>query len=77
MARPVFPTFDIFSGYFQKNDATWIAAHQDLPEAYQKMLQIAADKPGPYFILSSNDAQTCVAAVDTSALQVHRKSCGA
>ena len=73
----MFPTFDIFSGHFRQKDATWIEAREDLPQAYQKMLQVAADKPGPYFILSSNDAQTCVAAVDTSAPQENRKSRGA
>jgi hypothetical protein len=66
VAQPVFPTFDIFSGHFKQNDVTWMEAHEDLPAAYQKMLQIAADQPGPYFILSTNDAQTCVASVDTS-----------
>jgi len=61
----VFPTFAIFSGHFKQRDVLWIEAREELMEAYEKMLQIAADKPGPYFILST-DTQTCVASVDTS-----------
>jgi len=61
----VFPTFDIFFGHFKQRDVLWIEAREELMEAYEKMLQIAADKPGPYFILST-DTQTCVASVDTS-----------
>lgn len=61
----MFPTFDIFSGHFNQTDMLWVEAREGLVEAYEKMLQIAADKPGPYFILST-DTQTCVATVDTS-----------
>ena len=61
----MFPTFDIFCGHFKQPDVRWIEAREGLVEAYEKMLQIAADKPGPYFLVSS-ETQTCVASVDTS-----------
>jgi hypothetical protein len=64
----VFPAFDIFSGHFKQQDVLWVEALEGLEAAYEKMLQIAAEKPGAYFILSS-DAQTCVASVDTSTLR--------
>ena len=62
----MFPIFVIFSGHFKQNDVMWIEAREGLPEAYEKMLQLAADNPGSYFIFGTG-AQTCVASVDTSA----------
>lgn len=67
----MFPTFDIFYGHFEQQDAMWVETLEGLEAAYGKMLQIAADKPGPYFILSS-DAQTCAASVDTSTLAANK-----
>ena len=69
----MFPTFDIFSGHFNQQDAIRIEALEGLEEAYEKMLQIAADRPGPYFVLSS-DNQKCVASVDTSEFLKESKS---
>jgi len=62
---PMLPMFDIFSGHFMDKDAIWIEAKEGLAEAYQAMLQIAADKPGAYFVFSSY-TRTCVASADTS-----------
>lgn len=61
------PVFALFSGHFENNDAVWIAAEEGLAESYQKMLQIAAAKPGPYFVFSSY-TRKCVASIDTSSL---------
>jgi len=46
------PTFDIFSGWHDKN-AVWIEAVEGLAEARARMDQIAAEKPGRYFIFST------------------------
>jgi hypothetical protein len=45
-------TFDIFSGTAKK--AMWIEAVEGLSNARERMEQIAADKPGQYFILQCN-----------------------
>ena len=59
------PTFDIFSGKFREPDTLLVDAVESFEEAYQKMLLLAADKPGPYFIFSGRE-QTCVADIDTT-----------
>jgi hypothetical protein len=45
------PTFDIFSGASDK-DALWVEAVEGLSKARERMEQIAAEKPGPYFLFS-------------------------
>jgi len=70
------PEFDIFSGHFRQPDAMWIEAREELTEAYERMLQVAAAKPGPYFLFST-DTQTCVASVDTSAFREKDKTASA
>ena len=69
----MFPAFDIFSGHSNRRDAMWIEAREGLEAAYEKMLQVAAEKPAPYFLFN-NDTQTCVASVDTSAFPVQGNS---
>ena len=59
------PQFDIFSGYFPRTDAIWIDYAEGLAEAYQTMLRLAAEKPGPYFVFSSH-AHKSVASIDTT-----------
>jgi hypothetical protein len=59
------PTFDIFFGKFSEPDTLRLDALESFEEAYQKMLLLAADKPGPYFIFSGRE-QTCVADIDTT-----------
>ena len=59
------PTFDIFAGKFREPDTLLVDAVESFEEAYQKMLLLAADKPGPYFIFSGRE-QTCVADIDTT-----------
>lgn len=61
----MFPIFVIFSGHFKQDDVMWIEACQSLQEAFQHMLQIAAQKPASYFIFGT-ETQTCLASVDTS-----------
>jgi hypothetical protein len=63
---PMLPPFDLFSGHFSRNDATWVQACEGLTEAYSRMLTVAAERPGPYFVFSSYERK-CVASVDTSA----------
>jgi hypothetical protein len=59
--------FDVFSGRLSQEDAVWIESAEGLAEAYQRMLRLAADKPGPYFLFSSY-AHKSVACIDTSKL---------
>ena len=65
--------FEIFSGRFGDKDALWIETCEGLAESYQKMLQIAADTPGTYFVLSGYDL-TCVASIDTSKFLENEKA---
>jgi len=46
------PTFDIFSGASGK-DALWVEAAQGLARARERMEEIAAGKPGQYFLFST------------------------
>jgi len=48
-------TFDIFSGAPDENDGLWIEAVEGFSSAQQRMGQIAAEKPGSYFLFSSID----------------------
>lgn len=69
------PMFDIFSGHFMNKDAVWLESNESLAAAYQRMLRIAADKPGVYFVFSSY-TQTCVASLDTSMfLEQYKADC--
>jgi len=47
-------TFDIFSGSPEEN-GLWVEAIAGLSNARQRMGQIAAEKPGKYFLFSSTD----------------------
>lgn len=50
LAKPE-PSFDIFSGAPDK-DATWLECVRGLSNARERMEQIAAEKPGRYFIFA-------------------------
>ena len=41
------PRFDVFSGLLDK-DALWIESVQGLGAAYERMTELAANRPGPY-----------------------------
>lgn len=56
-------TFDIFSGAPEEN-GLWVEAVEGLSTAHRRMGQIAAEKPGTYFLLSSTD-QSILTRVDT------------
>ncbi len=45
------PSFDIFSGALDKN-AIWLECVNGLSNARERMEQIAAEKPGRYFVFS-------------------------
>jgi hypothetical protein len=47
--------FDIFSGTHQGNRAIWLDGVNDFEEAKQKMLSIATEKPGKYFVFSAQE----------------------
>jgi hypothetical protein len=46
------PRFDVFSGLLNKN-ALWIESVQGLGAAYERMKELAADRPGPYFVFDA------------------------
>lgn len=56
--------FDIFSGHFD-GDAVWIECVTGLAKARERMGQIAAKKPGHYFLFSVAN-QFILAQVDSS-----------
>ena len=47
-------TFDILSRAPEEN-GSWVEAIEGLPRARRRMRQIAAEKPGKYFLFSSTD----------------------
>jgi hypothetical protein len=58
-------SLDIFSGELDK-DAMWLEAAEGLSKARERMEQIAADKPGRYFIYSIR-SRTVLAQIETFA----------
>ena len=56
-------TFEIFSGAPQ-DYGLWVEAVEGLSSAHQRMGQIAAEKPGEYFLFSNSD-QSILTRVDT------------
>jgi len=67
------PLFDIFSGHFLRKDAMWIEACGGSAGAVQRMLEIAAEKPGPYFLFSCY-TRKCVMSLDTSSYVEYDKT---
>ena len=59
-------SFDIFSGRFDTPNALWIEAVQGLVAAHERMQEIAATKPGEYFIFCCR-TQAVVATTHTVA----------
>jgi len=58
------PTFHVFSG-FRDKDPLWLDSVEGLGTANERMEQLAAEKPGPYFIFST-DTYNVLASIDTS-----------
>jgi hypothetical protein len=64
-------TFEIFSGGFDK-DAVWVEAVQSFGNAYARMTEIAAEKPGTYFIFYRDTRQIC-GSIDTSVRELEEQ----
>ena len=58
------PPFDIFSGTMDRY-AIWLETVRGLANARDRMLQIAAERSGRYFLFSSQ-SHTVLAQVDTT-----------
>ena len=58
------PTFDVFSGSLIK-DATWLESADGLGAAAQRMFQLSAIRPGPYFVYDCKKRKV-LASTDTS-----------
>jgi hypothetical protein len=58
------PTFDIFRGAIGSRDEVWLEAVSGLDNARERMEQIAAAKPGLYFIFSPR-SHSVLASADT------------
>jgi len=67
------PTFHVFSG-FRDKDPLWLDSVEGLGTANERMEQLAAEKPGPYFIFSTDT--TFSRSIDTSiqTVKAYRKS---
>jgi hypothetical protein len=61
------PTFDLFSDHFDA-DALWIEAVQEFGCAVERMKELAAQSPGPYFVFCTRTHKV-LASIDTSRLQ--------
>jgi len=46
------PKLDIFSGTYPGKDAVWLEAAESLAGAYERMKELAKQRPGPYFIFN-------------------------
>jgi len=58
------PIFEIFSGTMDRY-AMWIQSVAGLAQARERMEQIAAEKPGKYFVFSTAN-HTILAEIDTT-----------
>jgi hypothetical protein len=58
------PLYDVFSGH-EHGDAIWLDAVEGLSNAAARMKQLAADKPGAYFVFS-HETWRVVASIDTA-----------
>jgi hypothetical protein len=61
------PNFEIFKGRFADQNAVWVESVKGLAAANERMKQIAADKPGAYFVFSPVN-HTVLAIIDTTYL---------
>ena len=62
------PQYDIFSGSGQ-NDALWLECIEGLDAARDRMYEIAAQRPGMYYVLNLQ-ARLLVAKTDTRSLDI-------
>ena len=61
-------TYDIFAGRYGDTDAYLIEPVEGLGCAYERMKEIAAKEPGPYFLFDPSSHRV-LASVDTTAYQ--------
>jgi hypothetical protein len=59
------PTFEIFRGLYLESDALWIECVEGLATAVERMKEIAAEKPGPYFVFDAKSHQV-LATINTT-----------
>jgi hypothetical protein len=59
--------YGIFSGTYLKEDAMWLESVEGVDATYDRMGTIANERPGKYFIFSS-DKRKAVASIDTTGL---------
>lgn len=59
------PTYDIFRGAIGSGEEVWVEAVSGLLKAHHRMEQIAAAKPGLYFLFDLH-TNVVVASADTS-----------
>jgi len=59
------PTYDIFAGRYGDTNVRWIEAVQGLGAANEQMKELAAKKPGPYFVFEAH-THMMLASVDTT-----------
>jgi len=52
--QPSVPMYHIFSGLFPETDVSWLESVVGFYAAHERMQRIAAQKPGAYFIYSTN-----------------------
>jgi len=60
-------TFDIFQSSGNKNDVQWLECIEGLDAARDRMYEIAAQRPGMYYVLNLH-ARLLVAKADTRSL---------
>ena len=65
MGNSVAAQYGIFSGSFDEDEAMWLESVEDFDSAYNRMKQIATERPGKYFIFS-RDATEALASIDTT-----------
>ena len=69
------PEYDIFAGR-PDGEAMWIESVEGLKDARARMEQIAAEKPGQYFMFSTTNNAVLAKSNTTSQLQAKRKASG-
>jgi len=66
------PKYDIFSGIPGNSSAIWKETVSGLGAANDRMKELAALRPGPYFVFDASSSNI-MAQIDTSAAQKHEK----
>lgn len=52
--QPSAPMYQIFSGRFPETDVLWLESVVGFRAARERMQKLAAQKPGSYFVFSTN-----------------------